>query len=132
MSKAAYIKNNSGNKKQVTVNQHNDTVFNNNKARLKTLVVNGEKYRTTFSTKFAKRKKWIKPDDKKVISFIPCTIIKVFVHAGQKINRNDEMLIMEAMKMQNTIHSPIKGTIKNVNIKAGDKIPKGFVMIDYK
>jgi biotin carboxyl carrier protein len=132
MSIAEHIKNNSGDKKLVTANHHNDTAFNDNKARLKTLVINGEKYRTTFNTKFTKRKKWIKPDDKKVISFIPCTIIKVFVHAGQKINRNDEMLIMEAMKMQNTIHSPMKGTIKNINIKAGDKIPKGFLMIEYK
>ena len=104
----------------------------NNKTRYKTLVVNGEKYRTTFNRKFTGVKKWDKPDDKKMISFIPCTIMKVFVSTGQRIERNDEILLMEAMKMQNTIHSPVNGIIKNVNVKVGDKIPKGFVMIEFK
>jgi biotin carboxyl carrier protein len=105
---------------------------NNSKTRYKTLVINGVKYRTNFNRKFTDIKKWIKPDDKKMISFIPCTIIKVFVSTGQRINRNDEILLMEAMKMQNTIHSPVNGIIKNVNVKVGDKIPKGIVMIEFK
>ena len=104
----------------------------NNKTRYKTLVINGEKYRTTFNRKFTGTKKWVKPDDKKMISFIPCTIMKVFVSTGQRIERNDEILLMEAMKMQNTILSPVSGIIKNVNVKEGDKIPKGFVMIEFK
>jgi len=104
----------------------------NTKTRYKTLVINGEKYRTTFNRKFTGIKKWAKPDDKKIISFIPCTIMKVFVSTGQRINRNDEILLMEAMKMQNTIHSPVNGIIKNVNVKVGDKIPKGFVMIEFQ
>ena len=104
----------------------------NNKTRYKTLVINGEKYRTTFNRKFTGTKKWVKPDDKKMISFIPCTIMKVFVSTGQRIERNDEILLMEAMKMQNTILSPVSGIIKNVNVKEGDKIPKGFVMIEFQ
>jgi biotin carboxyl carrier protein len=104
----------------------------NNKTRYKTLVINGEKYRTTFNRKFTGTKKWAKPDDKKMISFIPCTIMKVFVSTGQRIERNDEILLMEAMKMQNTILSPVSGIIKNVNVKEGDKIPKGFVMIEFQ
>jgi len=132
MRRTTYLKNRPGNIKPGIVKQDNDTGRNENKIKLKTLVVNGEKYRTTYTTKFVKRKKWIRPDDKRVISFIPSTIIKVCTCAGQKVNRNDEIVIMEAMKMQNTIHSPVNGIIKKVNIKAGDKIPKGFVMIEYK
>jgi biotin carboxyl carrier protein len=114
----------SGNRKG---NHHND-----NKIKLKTLIIDGEKYRTFFNRKFANRKKWIKPDSKSIVSFIPCTIIKVFAKEGQKATRNKEMAVIEAMKMQNTIYFPGTGIVKHVNIKTGDKIPKGFVMVEYE
>ncbi len=102
------------------------------KIKLKTLIIDGEKYRTFFNRKFANRKKWIKPDNKSIVSFIPCTIIEVFAKEGQKVTRNEEMAVIEAMKMQNTIYFPVAGTVKRVSIKTGDKIPKGFVMVEYE
>ena len=132
MSRTTSQKNKSAIKKMLVAKQDDHTGRNEDKVKLKTLVVNGEKYRTAYTAKYANRKKWIRPDDKRVISFIPCTIIKVFVSAGQKVDRNDEIVVMEAMKMQNTIHSPVSGIVKNVNIKAGDKVPKGYVMIEYQ
>jgi len=45
--------------------------------------------------------------------------------------KNDEMLVLETMKMQNTLYFTFSGKIKKVNIKAGDKIPKGFVIAEY-
>ncbi len=103
----------------------------NSKLRYKSLIIDSEKYRTTFTRKFENRHRWIEPDEKKIISFIPCTIIKVFVKEGQAVNRNDEMLVLEAMKMQNTLYFPYSGKISKVYIKAGDKIPKGFVIAEY-
>ena len=103
----------------------------NSKIRYKTLIINSEKYRTTLTKKFENRKKWIEPDNKEIISFMPCTIIKVFVKEGQNVKKNDEMLLMEAMKMRNTLYFAFSGKIKKVNIKAGDKIPKGFVIAEY-
>lgn len=103
----------------------------NNKTRYKSLVIDNEKYRTTYTGKFENRKKWIEPDEKKIFSFIPCTIIKVFVKEGQQVKKNDEMLILEAMKMQNTLYFPASGKIKKVNVKEGDKVPKGFLIAEY-
>jgi biotin carboxyl carrier protein len=103
-----------------------------NKIRFKSLIIDGERYRTFHNRKFAVRKNWVKPDEKSVISFIPCTIIKVFAREGQSVKRNDEMAVIEAMKMQNTIYFPMDGRVRRVNIKTGDKIPKGFVMIEYE
>lgn len=111
---------------------NNNDNADDNKIKLKTLIIDGEKYRTFFNRKYANRKKWTKPDKKTIISFIPCTIIKVFAAEGQSVTKNDAIAVIEAMKMQNTIYFPVSGTVKRVKIKTGDKIPKGFVMVEYK
>ncbi len=102
------------------------------KIRCKTLVIHGGKYKTTFTKKFENRKKWEKPDEKKVISYIPGTILDVSVKAGEKVRKGENMLILEAMKMMNSITIPHDGIIKNVNVKIGDKIPKGFLMVEFE
>ena len=126
------LKSKSDFKKPLFINTNNGDNNFDNKIKLKTLIIDGERYRTFLNRKFAGRKKWVKPDKKSIISFIPCTIIKVFAREGQSVKRNDEMAVIEAMKMQNKIHFPMTGRIKRVNIKTGDKIPKGFVMIEYE
>ena len=41
------------------------------------------------------------------------------------------MLVLEAMKMENDILSPINGTIKAINIKAGDRVAKNELIIEF-
>ena len=40
-----------------------------------------------------------------------------------------KLLILEAMKMENEIDSPISGTIGNIYIKASDKVKKGELIM---
>ncbi len=104
----------------------------NKKVRCKTLVIHGEKYRTTYTKKYENRKKWEKPNLKKVISYIPGTITKLFVEKGKTVKKGDKMMVLEAMKMQNTLSFPLTGEIKTVHVKLGDKVPKNFVLVEYK
>ena len=122
------------NKSKQTDNQNNSVEADcgNKKVRCKTLVIQGEKYRTTYTKKFENRKNWEKPDVKKVLSYIPGTITKLFVENGKSVKKGEKMLVLEAMKMQNTINFPLSGKIKAVNVKVGDKIPKNFVLVEYK
>lgn len=101
------------------------------KIRCKTLIIQGEKYRTLYTEKFKKRKKWQKPEPNKVLSVLPGTVVEVFVKEGDSVKKDDTMMIIEAMKMQNTYYFPHSGKIKHVNLKVGDKIPRGFVMVEY-
>ena len=96
------------------------------------LVIQDSVYYTTYTRKYLNRKNWVKPDVKKVLSFIPGTIRQVYIKSGDKVQMHDKLLVLEAMKMMNTIQSPLEGIIKSVNIKEGDKIPKGIVMIEFK
>ena len=104
----------------------------NRKLRFKSFNFGGTKYKTTFTKKFENRKKWIKPNEKEIISFIPGTIEKIFIENGQAVNKGENMFIFEAMKMKNLIKLPYSGIIKELKVKEGDKIPKGSVMAVYE
>ena len=88
------------------------------------------KYKTTLTKKFMNRKFYTEPNPNEVRSYIPGTIIKIFVKKGQKIKEGSTLLILEAMKMRNEINMPFDGEIAKINVKEGEKIPKGFVMVE--
>jgi len=49
-------------------------------------------------------------------------IIKVVVEEGQKVQEDDDLLIMEAMKMEMPVGSPVAGTVKKIMVQAGDTV----------
>jgi biotin carboxyl carrier protein len=102
------------------------------KSMCKTLIVHGTKYKTLFSNKYENRKKWNKPNEKHIFSFIPGTINEVFVRDGEKVRKDQPLLVLEAMKMENTIFAPHTGIIKLVQVKPKDRVPKGFLMIEFE
>jgi biotin carboxyl carrier protein len=102
------------------------------KPELKELVIQGDIYFTTFTRKYRNRQNWIKPDKKKVISFIPGTIRQILVKPGDHVKADDKIIVLEAMKMMNTIHSPLTGKIKSVLVNEGDRLPKGSVMVEFE
>lgn len=100
--------------------------------QLNTLNIRGELYLTRLTRKFENRKKWTKPNEKQLLSYIPGTVCQIFVKPGDKVDRNSKLLILEAMKMQNIIYSPVEGVVKDVCVREGDKIKKGVVMFEFK
>jgi len=99
---------------------------------MKTLNILGEIYPTRLTRKFLNRIPWKKPDDKQLMSFIPGTICRIFVKPGDAVDVNSKLLILEAMKMQNVICSPIAGRIRSVLVKEGEKVKKGVVMLEFE
>jgi len=57
-----------------------------------------------------------------VKSFIPGNIKKIFFREGETVEEGDIILIHEAMKMENEIRSPKKGSIKHLGVEEGDNI----------
>jgi len=102
------------------------------KMRFNTFVVDGDKYRTLLTEKFKNRKKWEYPDERKIYSEIPGTIIKIHVEEGQEVKEGDLMMILEAMKMKNKILFTSDGVVKKIHIKESDKIPKGKLIMELK
>ena len=44
---------------------------------------------------------------------------------GSNINEDDTVIVLEAMKMETTIKTPINGIIKKIFVKNGDKVQSG-------
>ncbi len=59
---------------------------------------------------------------------MPGMIIRFDVKKGQKIKAGDVIVVIEAMKMQNALPSPIDGTIKNISVKVGTSVLKNDVL----
>ena len=101
------------------------------KSEFKSFIFEETKYKTLLTKKFEKRTTWVKPDEKKVISFLPGTV-KTLVKKGDKINKGDVILVFEAMKMDNSVKAAISGKVKNVLVKPGDKFPKNHLLLEFE
>jgi pyruvate carboxylase len=53
---------------------------------------------------------------------IPGVVSTVAVELNEKIKKGDRLLVMEAMKMQSTVYSPVGGTVKQVLVKSGSHV----------
>ncbi|MBI9070162.1 MAG: acetyl-CoA carboxylase biotin carboxyl carrier protein subunit [Melioribacteraceae bacterium] len=87
-------------------------------------------YETELSEKFKNRKNFEPHNPKMISSIIPGTIIDVFVKPGVNVREGDKLLILEAMKMQNLVVSPVRGKVKDVRIKQGQMVPKNHLLIE--
>ncbi len=85
-------------------------------------------YKTTVPKRFLERKKWERPNPNEVKSFIPGTMQQILVKKGQKVKAGEQLAVFVAMKMNNIITAPHDGTVTEVQVSEGDRIPKGVAM----
>jgi len=60
---------------------------------------------------------------------MPGTISEVLVSVGDEGKFDDEIIVLEAMKMNNPICAPTNGRIKEVRVKEEDKVKTGQVLV---
>jgi len=61
---------------------------------------------------------------------IPGLITSVAVTAGDAVSAGDQLLVLEAMKMENEIAAPLAGTVASVHVSPGDAVEKGTRLVD--
>lgn len=72
-------------------------------------------------------------DESKVCrSPVAGVVVKVLVQPGQSIQPNDVLLVLEAMKMETSISSPIAGKIARLNAAVGDAVQGGQVLVEFE
>ncbi len=89
---------------------------------------NARNYKTNLTKKYRNRKQWKRPDPQEILSVIPGVVTSFSVELGSHVNKGDEIMIYEAMKMQNIIRAPFDGTVEQIFVKTGEKVAKGVVM----
>lgn len=93
-------------------------------------VVEFRKYTTELNRKFLDRKPWMPKDESKILSFIPGTISKIYVREGQHVEAGEPLLILEAMKMMNTLFAERAGTVLKIHVAEGERVPKSAVIFE--
>jgi len=61
---------------------------------------------------------------------LPGTIIALMVQEGSPVKREEPILVLEAMKMENNIFAEKAGTVKSVRVAVGDTVMQGDILIE--
>jgi len=69
---------------------------------------------------------------KQVKSPMPGLVLSISAEIGKEIKKDEPLLILEAMKMENVIKSPTDGVVKSISVNAGQAVEKGSVMITFE
>lgn len=60
---------------------------------------------------------------------IPGLVRRVLVEEGQTVAKDQPVLTLDAMKLENELPSPRQGVVKSVRVKAGAAVEKGQVLL---
>ena len=60
---------------------------------------------------------------------MPGMVVSVPVEVGQEVKKGDNIVILESMKMENELKTPRAGKISQINIKKGDSVEQGQVLV---
>jgi biotin carboxyl carrier protein len=100
------------------------------KEKLGYLNIDTSLYQTRISSRFENRKLYQPSDPKVILSFIPGTVLDIMIEPGQEVKKGDNLMILDAMKMQNRLKCNMDGKVKSVAVKKGDKVSKGTVLLE--
>jgi len=63
---------------------------------------------------------------------MPGKIIAIFVAAGDVVEKDAPLLILEAMKMEHTIRAPARGRIARILCRVGEQVGEGVELIEFE
>lgn len=102
------------------------------------LRINGNTYEVTVKSDFDKllERLGMGPGSVTTLSQIkapmPGMVLDVMVTPGQVVQKDEPLIILEAMKMENVIKSPREGEIESVGVAKGVAIEKNTLLIEFK
>lgn len=103
-----------------------------------TIKVNGNNYTVKVEDKFDQLLKQLGLDNiasakiAEIKAPMPGLVLDIIVEEGIEVKKGDNLLILEAMKMENIIKSPADGVVKKLSIIKGDKVEKNQVLLQFK
>jgi methylmalonyl-CoA carboxyltransferase small subunit len=59
-------------------------------------------------------------------------VTRVNVQPGQQIQPNDLLLVLEAMKMETNVVSPVAGKVKTVTVAQSDAVQLHQILVEFE
>ncbi len=66
---------------------------------------------------------------KEVKAPMPGLVLDVMINQGDTVKKGDNLLVLEAMKMENNIKSPSDGMVKSITVSKGKAVEKNEVLV---
>ncbi len=63
-----------------------------------------------------------------VLAALSGNIWKVLVNVGDTVEEDDEIFVLEALKMEIRVYAPCDGTISEIKVKQGDEVEEDAVL----
>jgi 3-methylcrotonyl-CoA carboxylase alpha subunit len=63
---------------------------------------------------------------------MPGSVVDVLVSPGQRVDKGQPLMIIEAMKMEHTIAAPAAGVVAQVLFGRGDQVKEGEQLIQFE
>ncbi len=67
---------------------------------------------------------------KRVVSNMAGVVLEFLVKPGEKISVDQDVVMLESMKMQIPVQSSVEGTVKDIKVHEGDFVDDGDVLIE--
>lgn len=114
-----------------------ELVSENKADKTSVVKVNGHTYQVAVSDQYDLLLKQLGMDNaqagkvKDVKAPMPGLVLNVLVEEGQEVNKGDNLLVLEAMKMENIIKSPSAGIVRKITVSKGVKVEKNEILIHF-
>ena len=101
-----------------------------------TVEVNGNKYEVKIEDEYDQlvKKMGLSVGGTQVMKNVkapmPGLILDILAKPGQTVEKGDQLLILEAMKMENVLKAEGEGVIKSIEIQKGNAVEKGQILIE--
>ncbi|NLV15999.1 MAG: acetyl-CoA carboxylase biotin carboxyl carrier protein subunit [Syntrophomonadaceae bacterium] len=59
-------------------------------------------------------------------------ILEILVEEGKAVAEDDEVIILEAIKMENPVYAPENGVVKEIKVQVGQQVAEGDILIVLK
>lgn len=102
------------------------------------LRINGRKYSVSLKDKFDRLLKDLGLEHmavkvvREIKSPMPGLVLDVFVSPGDVIKKGDQVLVLEAMKMENILKSQTDAVVKSVEVEKGVAVEKNEILIKFE
>ncbi len=98
------------------------------------IVINGIEYKIELRDKYDELLKSLGMEGlgalahKDLKAPMPGLVLEIMVNPGQEVAKGDPLFILEAMKMEMEVASPVDGTVDEVRFAVGDQVATGQVL----
>ena len=63
---------------------------------------------------------------------MPGKILKVLAASKDEVEKSQNLIVLEAMKMENILKAPVSGDISSISVKEGDTVEKDQILVTFE